>query len=56
MGRIEIRSSDQSNPNFWVEGVENVEEVAKMMDRARRAERIRRGVSVESLSPGVSGN
>ncbi len=56
VGRIEIRSSDQSNPIFWVEGVENVEEVAKKMDGARRAERIRRGVSVESLTPGVAGN
>ena len=56
VGRIEIVSSDQTNPKFWLEGVENVEEVAKMMDRARRAERIRRGVSVESLTPGVPGN
>jgi membrane protein YdbS with pleckstrin-like domain len=56
VGRIEILSSDRTNPKFCVEGVENVEEVAKTMDRARRAERIRRGVSVESLTPGVSGN
>ncbi|HEV3137825.1 MAG TPA: PH domain-containing protein, partial [Pirellulales bacterium] len=53
VGRIEVLSSDRTNPKFCVEGVENVEEVAKTMDRARRAERIRRGVSVDSLAPGA---
>jgi membrane protein YdbS with pleckstrin-like domain len=56
VGRIEVLSSDRTNPKFCVEGVENVEEVAKTMDRARRAERIRRGVSVDSLAPGASSN
>jgi uncharacterized membrane protein YdbT with pleckstrin-like domain len=50
VGRIKISSSDRTNPEFWLVGIENVEDVARMIDKARRAERIRRGVSVESLN------
>ncbi len=50
VGRINIRSNDATNPNFPLEGIENVESVAKLIDKARRAERLRRGMSVESLS------
>jgi uncharacterized membrane protein YdbT with pleckstrin-like domain len=49
VGKIKISSSDRSDPVLWVQGVENVQEVAHLIDKARRAERIRRGVSVESL-------
>ncbi len=49
VGKIKISSSDRSDPILYVEGVENVQQVAQLIDKARRAERIRRGVSVESL-------
>ena len=53
VGKIRIASSDQTNGTLWVEGVENVQDVAKLIDKARRAERIRRGVSVESIGSGA---
>ena len=53
---LPILETDANNVVLILKGIENVEDVAKMMDKARRAERIRRGVSVESLTPGVTGN
>ncbi len=54
-GRVKVLSSGRTDPMFWLTGVEDVEQVARTIDKARRAERIRRGISVESLStlPGV---
>jgi len=43
VGTVEILSRDRTNPKFWVRGIENVEQVAQMIDKARRAERLRRG-------------
>jgi len=44
VGTCEIRSRDITNPKFWLRGIENVEQVAQLVDKARRAERLRRGV------------
>lgn len=49
VGRIKISSSDRNEPELWIEGVEDVQAVAQLIDKARRAERIRRGVSVEAV-------
>jgi membrane protein YdbS with pleckstrin-like domain len=49
VGRIKLRSSDRTDPELWVEGVQNVQAVAQLIDKVRRAERIRRGVSVEAV-------
>jgi membrane protein YdbS with pleckstrin-like domain len=49
VGRITIVSSDRAVPALWIEGIEDVERVAGLMDSARRAERLRRGVSVEQM-------
>jgi membrane protein YdbS with pleckstrin-like domain len=49
VGRINISSHDRSDPKLSIEGIENVERVATLMDEARRAERLRRGVSVQSM-------
>jgi membrane protein YdbS with pleckstrin-like domain len=49
VGRIKITSSDRTDPALWVVGVENVQDVALKIDKARRAERMRRGVSVEAV-------
>ncbi len=43
VGTVEILSRDRTNPKFWLRGIENVQQVAQMIDKARRAERLRRG-------------
>jgi membrane protein YdbS with pleckstrin-like domain len=49
VGRIKITSSDRSDPELWVLGVDHVQDVAHLIDKVRRAERIRRGMSVEAV-------
>jgi membrane protein YdbS with pleckstrin-like domain len=49
VGTIHITSSDRSDPMLHVLGVENVKEIASMMDNARRKERIRRGLHIEAV-------
>jgi membrane protein YdbS with pleckstrin-like domain len=49
VGRIKITSSDRTDPELWVVGVEDVQDVAQKIDKVRRAERMRRGVSVEAV-------
>ncbi len=49
VGAIKISSSDRTDPELWIEGVDDVQQVARTIDKARRAERLRRGVSVESV-------
>jgi len=49
VGSILISSSDKSTPEFWIYGIDNVQEVADMMDKARRSERRRRGMHIEAV-------
>lgn len=49
VGTIHITSSDRSHPVLDICGIENVKEVASMMDDARRHERIRRGLHIEAV-------
>ena len=49
VGTIHIRASDQSHPELELKGIDNVERVASLIDEARRVERTRRGVYVESV-------
>lgn len=49
VGTIFISSNDRTNPRFPMVGVENVQEVAQKIDKARRGEQIRRGRRIESL-------
>lgn len=49
VGRIQIISSDRSSPDLWLEGVDQVKEVANLIDGARRKERARRGLYVENV-------
>jgi len=49
VGTIEIISSDVTDPVFELHGIENVEDVALMIDDARRAERVRRGLHIETV-------
>lgn len=49
VGRIRITSSDRSHPELHLDGIEDVRQVATMMDDARRAERMRRGLHIEAV-------
>ncbi len=49
VGSIRITSKDTSHPYLKVIGIDNVHEVADLMDKARRKERLRRGIHIESV-------
>ncbi len=49
VGTIVIESSDRSDPALVVHGIDDVAEVAQMIDEGRRAERIRRGLHIEAV-------
>ncbi len=49
VGTIRISSSDRSHPELIMLGIENVKEVATLIDETRRAERRRRGLHIESI-------
>jgi len=49
VGTIRVTSSDRTTPEFVMPGIDNVKEVADTIDRARRAERQRRGLYIESV-------
>lgn len=49
VGRVHLKSSDVSTPEFTIVGIENVREVATMIDEIRRQERRRRGIHIESV-------
>ena len=49
VGRIKITSSDRTHPQLVLRGIDNVDRVANLIDEARRAERQRRGLYVESV-------
>lgn len=49
VGTIRVSSSDRTHPEFAMPGIENVGEVAGLIDDARRTERRRRGLHIESV-------
>ena len=49
VGAIRIISSDRTNPEMVLQGIENVKKVAGLFDDARRTERRRRGLHVEQI-------
>ncbi len=49
VGSIRLRTSDVTTPEFTIQGIENVRQVASMIDDARRKERRRRGMYIESV-------
>jgi membrane protein YdbS with pleckstrin-like domain len=53
IGSIRIKSSDRTDPDFWIRGVENARNVATEIDRARRAEQVRRGLLIATGGLGV---
>lgn len=49
VGTITIHSSDASDPELVMPGIENAKDVAQKIDRIRRKERRRRGLHIESV-------
>lgn len=49
VGSIKVNSSDRTHPELWLRGIENVEEIADLLDDLRRKERRRRGLHIESI-------
>ena len=49
VGTIRVTSSDRSSPELIMPGIDPVKEVADTIDHARRAERQRRGLFIESV-------
>jgi len=49
VGTIHITSSDRTHPDLYLHGIDEVKNIAKMMDDARQRERDRRGVYIESI-------
>lgn len=52
IGSIHIRSTDQTEPDFWMLGVEKARDVTSELDQARRAEQVRRGALIGSAMRG----
>ncbi len=49
IGTVRVMSSDQTTPEFLLVGIEDARRVATIIDDARRAERRKRGVHIESI-------
>jgi membrane protein YdbS with pleckstrin-like domain len=49
VGRIVITSSDRSDPELVIDGIDNVQQVAGTIDDVRRSERRRRSLHIESI-------
>jgi hypothetical protein len=47
VGSIVITSSDRTTPHFRATGIENVEAVSLLIDKARRGEQVRRGRRID---------
>jgi uncharacterized membrane protein YdbT with pleckstrin-like domain len=48
VGTIRVTSTDRSDPELILRGIDKVQEVASLMDGARRKERVRRGLHIEA--------
>jgi uncharacterized membrane protein YdbT with pleckstrin-like domain len=49
VGRIKILSSDVSDPELMMLGIQDPTRVAELIDKARRDERVKRGVHIEQV-------
>lgn len=49
VGTIRITSSDRTHPVLLLQGIDGVRDVAAKIDNGRRAERLRRGLHIESV-------
>lgn len=49
VGTIKVSSTDVTHPMLLIEGIDDVQRVAGLIDNARRAERLRRGLHIETV-------
>jgi uncharacterized membrane protein YdbT with pleckstrin-like domain len=49
VGSIKIISSDRTHPELWMRGIENVRQVATLIDDVRRKERRKRALHIEAI-------
>jgi membrane protein YdbS with pleckstrin-like domain len=49
VGTIILLSSDRTSPNLTMRGIDNVKQVADLIDNTRRGERRRRGLHIEQI-------
>ena len=49
VGTLRVTSSDKTTPELSLPGIDNIKEVANMVDSARRAERQRRSLYIENV-------
>jgi membrane protein YdbS with pleckstrin-like domain len=49
VGSIKVTSSDRSDPELWIVGIEGAKQVAGTIDDVRRKERRRRGLHIEAI-------
>jgi len=49
VGSIRIKSSDRTDPDLWLIGVDEVRDVASKIDNARRREQVRRSVRIDQV-------
>ena len=49
VGTIQIQSSDTTDPDLYMPGIEDVRQVTDLIDNTRRAERQRRAVFMENI-------
>jgi uncharacterized membrane protein YdbT with pleckstrin-like domain len=49
VGTVRIHSSDVSHAELFLRGIENVAEIANLIDNTRRSERRKRGLHIESI-------
>ena len=49
VGQISIMAHDTTDGTLRMKGIDDVKRVAGLIDSARRAERLRRGLSIETV-------
>jgi uncharacterized membrane protein YdbT with pleckstrin-like domain len=49
VGTIQITSSDRSHPRLDLQGIDDVQRIADLIDDVRRLERRKRGIHIESI-------
>ncbi len=50
VGTITLTSADRTHPKFPMPGIDNIENVASLIDKARRSEQVRRGRRIDFSS------
>jgi membrane protein YdbS with pleckstrin-like domain len=49
IGNIRVTSSDRTDPEMVMRGIDDVRNVSALIDKARRSERVKRGIHIEAV-------